>query len=517
MKLLIIGLDGATFKIIKTLIRKQKLPTISKLIENGVYGICKSTIPPVTSPAWPSFMTGCNPGKHGVYHFFDGLGKIYSFKDIKKPAFWEIIGDSGFSCIIVNVPVTYPPKKINGVIITGMLTPHGERFAYPREIEDMLKKESYIIYPSRELIKSLSFGDTYIDKLIKIERKRTESLIKIAKDWNFDVGCIVFQATDIVQHKLWNKKDKIFKTYIELDKEIDKLLKALKPENVIIISDHGFSDYRKQVNINQFLFVHGLLKRTKGGKDLTITKEIGRKESIIYSLISTFRNFMGSIGITQETVMNILPQVVINIIRKIVPVNLRRELLKSTEYKVDVTNSDAYTLSGFEMGVRINKNRVDNYEKFREELISKLERIIDPETKNSVFEWVGKREDIYSGEYVKNAPDIIFKLKDGYYPSASFGTDIVEKNDLWGHDYDGIFIGYGMAFKSDNAVIDTRLYDIAPTILYILRCKIPEYMDGKVITTALKPGYKPHESYKTDRERIKIKKKIKNLKGLGKI
>ena len=300
MKLLIMGLDGATFKVINPLIQSGKLPTISRLIKNGLACICKSTHPPVTSPAWPSFMTGCNPGKHGVYHFFDGSAKLYTSRDIKKPTFWDILGEYGYKSLVVNVPVTYPPKRINGVLITGMLTPPNGKFAYPDEVERLLRADGYIVSPSKSLIKSLIFDKKAFDELVKIERKRTDAIIKLTEKYEFDLVCVVYQITDIVQHMLWDKKEFVFKAYEEIDKEIEKLIEHLSPENIIIISDHGFSSYKKQININQFLFEKGLLKRQKKELDLSVLKE-GEVKSLRYGVLRSFRNILANIGIEERT------------------------------------------------------------------------------------------------------------------------------------------------------------------------------------------------------------------------
>src|SRR3569832_2836857 len=68
-KVVVFGVDGATFNVMRPLIEKGRLPHLAKLIKNGVSGPLQSTVPPVTAPAWVSFMTGVNPGRHGIFHF----------------------------------------------------------------------------------------------------------------------------------------------------------------------------------------------------------------------------------------------------------------------------------------------------------------------------------------------------------------------------------------------------------------------------------------------------------------
>ena len=132
---IVIGLDGATFELINPLVKAGKLPTIKKMIEEGVHGVLKSTVPPLTGPAWVSFATGKNPGKHGCYDFElprDSLDKIemISSEDIKGETFYEVLDKQGKRCILVNLPCSYPPR-IGSVVITDFLS-RGSDFISPK-------------------------------------------------------------------------------------------------------------------------------------------------------------------------------------------------------------------------------------------------------------------------------------------------------------------------------------------------------------------------------------------------
>ena len=92
MRLLIIGIDGATFDLIRPWSDEGYLPNLKRLADGGVHGELASTLPPVTSPAWPTFMTGCNPGKHGVFDFIQPSGsdfKLVNASKIKQPTIWQ--------------------------------------------------------------------------------------------------------------------------------------------------------------------------------------------------------------------------------------------------------------------------------------------------------------------------------------------------------------------------------------------------------------------------------------------
>ncbi|MCK4831862.1 MAG: alkaline phosphatase family protein, partial [Anaerolineales bacterium] len=137
-RILVLGVDGATFDLIEPWAAAGYLPNFARLMAGGVHGELESTLPPVTSPAWPSFMTGCNPGKHGVFDFIrpqgDGFGLVNS-TSIRQPTIWQILSDAGLKVGVMNVPVTFPAQPVNGFMITGLLSPaRGGDVCYPADL-----------------------------------------------------------------------------------------------------------------------------------------------------------------------------------------------------------------------------------------------------------------------------------------------------------------------------------------------------------------------------------------------
>ena len=123
MKILIIGLDGASWKILNPWIKKEKLPFLAKIKKQGAWGNLQSTIPPLTGPAWVSFQTGVNPGKHGIFDFViyqeNGDDKVITRTDIKFPPIYQFLSQANKTSIFINLPVSYPPAKIKGIIISS--------------------------------------------------------------------------------------------------------------------------------------------------------------------------------------------------------------------------------------------------------------------------------------------------------------------------------------------------------------------------------------------------------------
>ena len=138
-KALVIGIDGATFRVIKPLIEKGKLPNIARMIEKGVHGVLSSTIPVVSAVAWTSFMTGKNPGKHQIFDFFGKIQGTYDFKlntasDRKAKPIWINLSDENKRVLVLGVTMTYPPDPVNGYMVSGLGVPSDsdtQSYVYP--------------------------------------------------------------------------------------------------------------------------------------------------------------------------------------------------------------------------------------------------------------------------------------------------------------------------------------------------------------------------------------------------
>ena len=157
MKTVIIGLDGATFDIINPLASAGRLPVLSRLMKEGTSAPLRSTILPNSFPGWASCTTGTSEGMHGVFSPFIKNQSNYgvramSGRDIMTRPVWNILTEHGGRSIVINVPTTYPPEPINGLMVTGMLTPgRGSEFTYPASLKNELLAEfpNYVIEPER--------------------------------------------------------------------------------------------------------------------------------------------------------------------------------------------------------------------------------------------------------------------------------------------------------------------------------------------------------------------------------
>ncbi len=498
-KVVVIGLDGGTLDLIENWVKDGKLPTFSKIMKEGAYGELKSTIPWYSAPAWVSIVTGCQPGKHGIYDFFrtDSFRKkIVSSRLRRVPAVWNLLSESDKKSIIVNVPGTYPPEEINGVMITGLLTPSSDsNFTYPDSIKKELIPEKLGRYELEQVAvddipKNLTARyapEKLAEQVNSITTSHATVTMNLMEKYEWDFTMVVFRGTDDVQHLLWNRKDLILSCYQKADEYIGEIMDRYPKALYIIVSDHGFQQPKKYFYVNNALYNAGFLQ-TKGD----LSRSIQAFSAAMFESMS-------------KVLFHVLPM------QKLVRSSIGRKLILSSGVggSIDFSNSKAFYHSVCSRGIRIiRKDKygvgiVDegNYEEVRENIIDFLRSIEDPENGERIISKIYKWEELYGKNAVNDPLDIIFDLKDEYgaqellQPPQGFKS-ILQTNELdtlsppgfydWigDHKRDGIIFMYGRDVEHNK--VKASVLDITPTILAYLDIPIPTYIDGRVITEAFK-------------------------------
>ncbi len=483
-RIIIIGIDGCDWKLLNELMKEDKIPNIKKIIDRGSSGILKSSILPSSEQAWSSFSSGCNNGKHGIFSYIQRKDNGYSFDLVdgsffKGKRFWDILGAYGKKSIIINVTATYPPRKINGILVSCRLTPPNvSQYTYPRyikrEIENIasgyIKRIPRLKFSKNNPRKVRSYLKR-IDKKIK-ERGKVARYLMAKYDW--DLSVVVFDYSDDLQHIFWEdffKKTRyayvLPEIYERIDKEIGQILSQVQGDcNVIIMSDHGFAPLKRRINFNALLKNRGYFVQKKGSLS-------GFKKD----LIKNIRRFV--------------PSPLEEYIKKY----FFNSLISSLAYSdVEWNRTKAFSVGSG--GIQINlKGREEegcvekkDYEKLREEIINILKDLRDPKTQKRAIKRVFKREEIYSGDFVKDAPDIINLLEDGYKPELfSAKKDIFYDEGIatGNHSLYGFFAFYGPSFIY-GIKKDCEIIDLAPTVLYLMDVPIPNFMDGKALKDLIK-------------------------------
>jgi predicted AlkP superfamily phosphohydrolase/phosphomutase len=501
-----IGLDGATLDLIRPWAAEGKLPTFARLMEEGSYGTLRSTIPPVTGPAWVSFMTGMNPGKHGVGDFFQRRPGEYrrvpvDALGIRAEPFWVTAGRQGKKVAVVNVPVTYPPYEVNGILVSGLMTPRGSvRYTYPEGLSREIERAVGRYRVNLNQFYSKGDADRFLDDVNWLidERSRTARYLMDRYEWDFFM--VHYITTDWVQHFLWHCMDSthprfdeaeaevygdaILKVYQRIDAAVGELLARLDRDTlVLVMSDHGFGPFYKYVYLNNWLLKNGLLclKRGPATRLKYLVFRLGLTPSILYAALAKVR----------------LVKVAFRASKK------QRYDLVGTFFlswkDIDWGKTKAYS-SGNVGQVFINvKGREPlgvvepgrAYQELREQIISMLGDLIDPDTGEKVMEHIYRREEVYSGPHVDQLADILLLPRNLEYIATGLSefvsNAVIAPSFAYSgtHRMYGTFMLWGDGLKQGLVVEDAAIIDMAPTILHLLGLPVPRGMDGRVLTELL--------------------------------
>ncbi|UCC65250.1 MAG: alkaline phosphatase family protein [Anaerolineae bacterium] len=504
-KVLVVGLDGATFDLIRPWALEGKLPTLARLMGEGTWGDLASTVPPVTSPAWPTFSTGKNPGKHGIFDYIrprQGKFDLINAAAIDSPLLWEILSDKGKRVGVMNVPVTYPPRPVNGFTIAGLLSPSKADFTYPA---GFLKRYESRLGPYRVMpnvqYKSGNEDDFYGDLQDLVEqRKRYALALMQGETWDFLM--IHFLALDIVQHALWHFMDPthprhdpayasrygdaILRLYQQVDAALAEIVAQLDGRTTLfLMSDHGFGPLHQVVNLNNLLLEAGLLHLNRD--PLTQLKFASSR-----------------LGITPATAYEWLARLGLQSITFKVSKQTRNRVVgKFLSYDdVDWSRTVAYSM-GHVGQVYLNVQGrqpqgivpPEDYDRVRQRDVDVLEGLADPHTGRKLVDRVIFREEVCHGPHCDEGPDLHLVM-DGYrviaFPLFATNSRIVTeqiRGDSGCHRANGIFLARGPHICEGERIAGANIVDLAPTILHTFGLPVPRDMDGHVLTKLFADDY----------------------------
>lgn len=494
-RVFMIGVDGGDFSLIKKWADEGKLPNFKKLMGEGSYGKLRSTIPPITGAAWSTFQTGTNPGKHGAFNWFKRVEGEYraapvNYNDIAEPTIWQILSKQNKKVGVIGVPVTYPPAKINGFMVPGLLTPESsDRQTYPLDLIDEVKEVAPDFkFSPKEWTRGYEPKD-WVDEMYDDINNKVEVTLDLMERKEWDMMMVHFMETDQVQHFMWNYMEDetedwnpVLKIYQKADKAIGRLSEELTDEDTLLImSDHGFGPLRYDFHIDTWLLREGYIKFKNNPPTL-------------------IKNFLFNLGINKESLYPIgeyLYPIVnkINFINNVLDVvsNPILEWLFLSSQNVNWKETQAYSHS--EIGhIYLNvKGREpegavepEDVPALRDEIIAKLKELKNPFTGKKITSQIYKGEEYYHGDKVDQAPDIIFLPDDleivgkGAYEFLTHKTVKKSRFQSGHHRMDGVFFAKGPDIKAGNKV-KAHIMDLAPTILYNLGLPVLDSMDGKIV------------------------------------
>lgn len=147
-KVIVIGIDGVPCSLLKRFIQQGLMPNLASLVKKGTLADMTASIPEVSSTSWTTFMTGVNPGRHGIYGFMELEKGTYEWRfpnstDIKSQTLWELAARYNKKSIVLNVPSTYPAKALNGILTAGFVALDLKKATYPESAYGYLKSIGY--------------------------------------------------------------------------------------------------------------------------------------------------------------------------------------------------------------------------------------------------------------------------------------------------------------------------------------------------------------------------------------
>lgn len=536
-KVVVIGLDGATPDLIQRW--RSDLPNLDRVFREGAHGTLESTIPPVSCPAWPSFSTGKNPGKLGVYHFYNlarnGKIEIANSSSFADSCLWTILSQRDLNVGVFCVPGTYPPLKVRGFMVSGFPTPFGSAYTYPPD----LQRELDNLVGGFEVDLSF-FGAFHPDKmpggraayLVQLERfheKNMRAIEHLLSGHDFDFFVAVFREIDLVQHYFWEDLDGVVKKwYIELDSALGSISKLVPKECYLFaMSDHGFGPAGPAFRMNEFLRREGFLSLERNAS-FSKPDAVSRLRKLVASTLSA-----GAVSFLRRWLPS---RIVARFSGRAIETSRLDKLFRSINWK----ETKAFALGGDTFRIYTNvpgtQTAIGTHStdaSVADEIVASLRRAEERTSGCTVRFEIYPRDVIYSGDHLADAPDLCVEVfRNGI--KCQTGMDVFT-DSLFGdaplafsgiHRKEGFWCAAGPDVQKGIA-IDARITDIAPTILWLLNIPVPNDVDGKPLTAAFRketlPEYGPAGSEPTSKtstvaqedDQTKILERLKALGYLG--
>ncbi|MEM7155181.1 MAG: alkaline phosphatase family protein [Myxococcota bacterium] len=473
---LFIGMDGATFTVLDDLTAGPEpvMPFMASLFANGSRAKLRSTPNPLTPPAWVSLTTGRSPGNHGVFDFIraeesgdDVFFTLYDSRDCRVETIWSIISRSGQRVAALNFPFTAPPPSdLDGFMVPGFVPwRHLRRNCVPKGLYDRLK--SIPDFDPKELAWDFEQEKQALDELsdegredwVRYHLPREMQWFRIAdyllREESPELMAVMFDGVDKLQHQAWLYVDPAqqhsessdyhrrmralcLDYFRQLDGFIERLVTAAGPDvQVFLASDHGFCATHEIVRINTFLHERGYLR----WHDAPESAADKRREDSMFAYLDW-----------------------------------------------DATVAYCGTPSSNGITIRVAKEPgaggvpPQEYEALRDRLIADLRDFRDPDSGEPIITEVHKREDVFPGPAMNDAPDLLLVLRDHGFVSIKNKAPAVEPRPTIAgtHHPDGVFIAHGPGIRKGATVDRRNIVDVGATLLHSLGLPVPKDFEGKV-------------------------------------
>ncbi|MFX1502651.1 MAG: alkaline phosphatase family protein [Promethearchaeota archaeon] len=416
-------MDGGCFEHIEPLLRRSLLPNFKMILDNGFYAKLKVTTPPATIPSWPCSFSGLDPEQLGFFYFIHPEKGLFNSNEWRERSIFSL---KDLRMFVLNVPGTYPAWKINGEMITGMMSPSIS--CYPFELKAKYEKDWII-------------SGNNIEEIFQAFKMKSSLFLKKLEE-SFDLMIYVIKAPDSISHQAPGNINKalsaIYRSYIRMDKFLGKILNNFKIENLIIFSDHGLKVYKNEYNIQRYFEKKGLL--------VIDDPKLKRTYRTIFKLIDFVRPFIKSNPLS-------------NFYRRY---RKSRSKRKKSVKKTDIVTKDRSRTQYYTANVGgLFLKGQDKH---------KLERIKKDLQKNKNIKKI-------ISPNINGFPDLFIILEDKFLFSKDAAFYLKRKRETISHKDIGFFMAFGRdIIKGKVDFVDFQ--NIAPTIMKMLKKEKPNYMKG---------------------------------------
>ncbi|MFC2170695.1 alkaline phosphatase family protein [Calditrichota bacterium] len=558
-KLLFVGIDSADPDYIDRRIAEGALPNIASFKKDGAWGKMRSTFPVLSSAAWSTISTGLPPEKHGIYEFFRRKPGTWQDEPVhggmkKGDDFWQICAAKGYKTVVINMPITYPPKPVNnGIIVSGMDTPgEGVEFTYPKEVRDELLRE----VPGYRIEQTAAQFDTvehFLEASSQMMKDRLEAALYLFNKHNPDLAVVIFTALDRVLHALWKYVDpahpaynypeaekwrkKVDVLYDEVDQHLGKLMEwAGSDTTTIICSDHGSGAVHGVFFLNRWLMREGYLAlKGLAGKSLAMKTGVQLQNWVKRNVPRPVKNIFNKFA----------PQLYSNIETRHGLSLIEPSL--TLVYSWRKTDVMRLNLSGREPGgiVILGKEA----ENIQIEMKRKLENLTDARAEFSGYKPIRKvwtRKEAYPlSDELDDCPDLVIEWNDRLYsvdttldnPDGQLFITEEKPDKPWreeingDHALHGIFGAKGKKINPGSNLGIIEILAVAPSVLNMLGIAknnempgvVPQEMLNKELVTTMLVQEVPDDKIEskekqdqvsdvyTDEERKIIEKRLRDL------
>ena len=556
MRVLLFGIDGLTFRVLDPMIEHGLLPNFARVRDEGTLGILRSTTPPMTPPAWMSIATGLLPAGHGVYDFWgyewkgeadrspaggdksDALKRSLQFRATTPlsrlaplsrserrvgtkerehgkggeptayvmthrqggKAIWNILSEWGKQVVVANVPLTYPPEPVNGMMLSGYMAPDTRaNVTYPASFKDELLQ----IAPAYQIdldpaVSGGQIGDPLAETL-KMTRERLKMFrLALRKEWDFCF--LACSGADRIQHLRWDAimafHPQAVAYYQMLDDALGMMLDELRPDDLLlIVSDHGFRGVRRKFYVQEYLYRLGLLRMYKGSNRYR-AEILGHARSLIHRL-----GLQEAARLTRD------------LLRKwgLMAVEKAQHAAHLPDLDWDNTRAWVPSASGSLAGYADIFLDDQLAEEDIQKLMQALEDIVDPESGERLFVEM-HREDVYgTGPFAPPERHLLVLANERTTLATELGRGKLWENSdrtIGIHHPDGVLYLYGAGVKRGAQMEAAHVCDIVPTILARMDVPAPHELQGRVLEQAFEQLAGASEQAS---DKGIVRRKLKNL------